>query len=173
MFLKYFQESYLVYECRTGSFNFSNEKISKWKSTGIFNYLGNSDLKVSSTSSVSSMPILENNGRINAKFNGYHFVQSTAIHPKANKIVNIYIVYKLDPVSRFRSTDYTIQNALFGAIKVTKNATDSSKNKYEGYGIFFDAFSKGGIIDGRSVIISLLICLLAHTRQTKSIIFTF
>ena len=36
-FQKYFQESYLVYECRTGSFNFSNEKISKWKST-IFNY---------------------------------------------------------------------------------------------------------------------------------------
>ena len=102
------------------------------------------------------MPVLKNNGRMNVKFDGYHFVQSKVIHPNANKIVNIYIVYRLDPISRFRSTDYTIQNALFGAIKVTKNATDSSNNKYEGYGICFDeggTFSKGGITNGRNVII--------------------
>ena len=48
-FRKYLQESYTVYECRTGSFNFSNGKIAKWKSTGIFNYLENSGLNVSSS----------------------------------------------------------------------------------------------------------------------------
>ena len=84
------------------------------------------------------MPVLENNCRMNVKFYGYHFVQSKAIHPNANKIVNIYVVYRLDPISAFRTTDFTIQNALSGAIKVTKNATDISKNKYEGYGICFD-----------------------------------
>ena len=155
-FQKYLQERYVVYECRTGSFNFSNGRISKWKSMGIFNYLGNSDLNVSSSASVSSMPVLENNGRMNVKSDGYYFVQSKVIHPNANKIVNIYIVYRLDPISKFRSTDYTIQNALFGTIKVTKNATGSSNNKYEGYGICFDeggTFSKGGTTNGRNVII--------------------
>ena len=155
-FQKYLQERYVVYECRTGSFNFSNGRISKWKSMGIFNYLGNSDLNVSSSASVSSMPVLENNGRMNVNSDGYYFVQSKVIHPNANKIVNIYIVYRLDPISKFRSTDYTIQNALFGTIKVTNNATGSSNNKYEGYGICFDeggTFSKGGTTNGRNVII--------------------
>ena len=46
-------------------------------------------------------------------------------------------MYKLDPISPTRNTDYTIQNALFGAIKITKN-TDSSKNNYIGYGLCFD-----------------------------------
>ena len=29
----------LVYECKVHPFNFNNEKILKWKSTGIFSYL--------------------------------------------------------------------------------------------------------------------------------------
>ena len=44
---------------------------------------------------------------------------------------------RVDPISSSRNTDYTIQNALFDAIKITKN-TDISKNKYKGYGICFD-----------------------------------
>ena len=86
----------------------------------------------------------------NLKFEGNYFVQNN------NKIVNIYIVYRLDPISNFRSTDYTNQNALFSAVKTTKNATDSSKNKYEGYGICFDeggSFSIGNITNGKNVII--------------------
>ena len=81
------------------------------------------------------LPVIENNGRMNLKFEGNYFVQNKVIHPNNNKVVHIYIVYRLDRISNFRSTDYTIQNALFGAVKITKNATDSSKNKYEGYGI--------------------------------------
>ena len=51
---------------------------------------------------------------------------------------------------------YTIQNALFGAMKITKSATNNSKNKYKGYGICFDSgskFSKGNITNGKNVII--------------------
>ena len=51
---------------------------------------------------------------------------------------------------------YTAQNALFGGIEITKNGTDISKHKYEGYGICFDeggTFSKGGINNGRNVLI--------------------
>ena len=36
-----------------------------------------------------------------------------------------------------RNNKFTIQNALFGAIKITKNA-NTSKYKYKGYGICFD-----------------------------------
>ena len=60
---------------------------------------------------------------------GNYFQQSNnIIIPNNNKnIINIYVVYKLDPISSTRNADYTIQNALFGAIKITKNA-DYSKN---------------------------------------------
>ena len=50
----------------------------------------------------------------------------------------------------------TVQNALFGGVKITKNATDTSKHKYEGYGICFDeggTFSMGNINNGRNVLI--------------------
>ena len=70
-----------MYECKTGSFNFSNGKITKWKSTGIFNYLENSDLNVSLSATANYMPFLENNGRMNVKFNGYYLAQNKAIHP--------------------------------------------------------------------------------------------
>ena len=43
-FFFYMDQSYLVYECKMGSFQFTGSKISTWKSTGIFNYLGNSNM---------------------------------------------------------------------------------------------------------------------------------
>ena len=70
---------------------------------------------------------------------GNYFQQNdNIIIPNNNKnVINIYVVYKLDPISSTRNTDYTIQNALFGAMKITKNA-DYSKNNYTGYGLCFD-----------------------------------
>ena len=43
-FLFYMDQSYLVYDCKMGSFQFTNVKISTWKSTGIFNYSGDSNM---------------------------------------------------------------------------------------------------------------------------------
>ena len=102
-----------------------------------------------------SLPSLENNGRMNVKYNGNYFLQNKVLHPNTNNVVNIYIIYKLNPISFSRNTDYTIQNALFGAVKIIKN-TDSSKNKYQGYGICFDeggTFTSGNITNGRNVLI--------------------
>ena len=48
------------------------------------------------------------------------------------KIVNIYVVYKIDKMSH-----PTLVNSLFGAVSITENA-DIDKNKYSGYGIGFD-----------------------------------
>ena len=60
----------------------------------------------------------------------------------------------MDVISNKRN--YTVQNALFGGVKITRNSTDTSKHEYEGYGICFDeggTFSKGGINNGRNVLI--------------------
>ena len=37
-------------------------------------------------------------------------------------VINIYCIYKLDPIASSRDTTFTIQNALFGATQITKNA---------------------------------------------------
>ena len=72
---------------------------------------------------------------------GSHFQQNNAIvTPNNNNIINIYVVCKLDPIASSRDDTFTIQNALFGAMQITKNA-DTSKYNYKGYGICFD---KGG-----------------------------
>ena len=92
---------------------------------------------------------------MNVKFKGGYYKQSKFIKPNNNNVINVYIVYKLDPISNTRDDTFTVQNALFGGIKLTKN-TDTSKYKYEGYGICFDeggVFSMGNITDGRNVLI--------------------
>ena len=85
---------------------------------------------------------------------GNHFQQNKAF--MSNNIgFNIYCIYKLDPISSSRDNTFTVQNALFGAMQITKN-TDTSKYKYEGYGICFDeggSFSKGNISNGKNVLI--------------------
>ena len=94
---------------------------------------------------------------------GNHFQQSKVIIPHNNNVINIYCVYKLDPIASSRDTSFTIQNALFGAMQITENATDNSKNNCKGYGICFDEGSQFGhtmtegghthITNGRNVLI--------------------
>ena len=103
-----------------------------------------------------SLPPLIDNGRMSVRLEGAYFKQMRLLRPNNNKIANIYMVYLIDPISNFRNTDYTVQNALFGGVKITKNATDTSQHKYEGYGICFDeggTFSKGNISNGKNVLI--------------------
>ena len=102
------------------------------------------------------LPSLVDNGQLSVKFDGCYFKQTILVKPNDNKVINVYIVYKLNPLSRFRSHTYTVQNALLGGVKITKNATDTSKHKYEGYGICFDEggmFSMGNINNGKNVLI--------------------
>ena len=137
-FFYYLQQNYLVYECKVNSFAFNGKKITNWKSTGIFNYSdyytmnGIEDTKT-------NLPILKNNKETYVLLQGKYFQQNDNIIIPSNnkKVINIYIIYKIDPISSTRNTDYTIQNALFGAMKITKNA-DYSKNNYTGYGLCFD-----------------------------------
>ena len=88
---------------------------------------------------------------------GNHFQQNKTniFNIYNNASTNIYCVYKLDPISSSRDNTFTVQNALFGSIQITKNA-ETSKYKYEGYGICFDeggTFGIGNITNGRNVLI--------------------
>ena len=144
----YTDQSYLKYECKMGSFDFTTNKISKWKSTGIFNRSSNSKYRASSNmdavgDSSGNLPNLKNDGRMNVYLSGNQNV--TGI-PNNDNVINIYSVYKLDPIASTRDTSFTIQDALFGAMQITKNATDNSKNNYKGYGICFDEISQFGHI---------------------------
>ena len=112
------------------------------------------------------MPILKNDERMYVYLQGSHIQQNNVLtsnndHVINNNVVNIYIVYKLDPIASSRDDIFTMQNALFGAIQITKN-TDTSKYNYKGYGICFDeggtfghAITEGGF---------------AHTRNARNVL---
>ena len=115
-------------------FNISG--ILEWKPKDIYDILNKNVLNsVKNTKTVSPNIKKCINGQLYVSFNGNYFKQDPITIPY--NIINIYVVYKLDPISSTRNTDYTIRNTLLGAMKITKN-TDSSKNNYTGYGICFD-----------------------------------
>ena len=120
---------YLLYECRAFSFNYTSSKINQWKSTGLHNFSSDSHIDAVAVSN-NDLPSLVDNGRLSVKFDGCYFKQTILVKSNDNKVINVYIVYKLHPISRFRSDTYTVQNALFVGVKITKNATDTSKHKY-------------------------------------------
>ena len=114
------------------------------------------------------MPILKNDERLYVYLQGNHFQQNNVLTSSNDNVinknvVNIYIVSKLDTLASTRDKSFTIENVLFGAMQITKNATDNSKNKYKGYGIYFDersefghAITEGGFThttDARNVLI--------------------
>ena len=69
------------------------------------------------------------------KFRG-SFLKQGKITCTHGKIVSIYIVYETIK-NDITSSDTTLENCLFGAVSLTKNA-DINKYKYSGYGIGFD-----------------------------------
>ena len=100
------------------------------------------------------LPVLKNDGRMHVYLSGNHFQKNKLIIPNNNNVINIYCIYQIEPISSSRYDTFTVQNALFGAMQITKNA-DTGKYKYKGYGICFDeggSFSKGNINNGRNVL---------------------
>ena len=101
------------------------------------------------------------------EFNGSCLKQDETMYTHG-KIVNIYIVY--ETVGGYSDVNYpTLQNALFGAVKLTKNA-DIDKYGYSGYGIGFDGkayfpHSSGG--DGKNVI-SFGVDMISSTKSINS-----
>ena len=115
----YKDQSYLKYECKIGSFGFgiTSKDISEWKSTGIYNYSSDSNMKAFANAK-NNLPNLKNNGRMHVHLSGNHFQQNKIIIPNNNNAINIYCVYNLDPIASSKDTSFTIQNALLGAMQI-------------------------------------------------------
>ena len=143
-----------------GSFRYTDNRISAWKSAGIFNYFDNSNMNAVGNTS-GNLRDLKNHGRMHVYLSGNYFKQDKTRIPNNNSAINIYIVYKLGPIASSRDTTFTIQNALFGAMQITKNA-DTSRHDYKGYGICFDERSEFGhtITEGG----------FAHTTDARNIL---
>ena len=88
------------------------------------------------------------------QFNGSCLKQDGATF-NHGKIANIYIVYDINKSIDINNYP-TLENYLFGAVRLTKNV-DVDKYKYYGYGFGFDRKGSNSIGDevGRNVIIFL------------------
>ena len=93
---------------------------------------------ISNNSLVSSRLLLINfsNNKIWLKFDG-NCLKKEKIAYIHEKVVNIYIVYKINLWTYSPATKFTLGNSLFGAVKLTKYA-DPNKYRYSVYGIGFD-----------------------------------
>ena len=83
--------------------------------------------------------------KIRVEFNE-NFLKQDKVTYNYGKIVNIYIVYEISK-NYSTSTYPTLENCLFGAVSLTKNA-DTDKYKYSGYGIRFDRRGEFSFGDG-------------------------
>ena len=86
------------------------------------------------------------------KFNGGCLKQEKITFNLGN-IVNIYIVYEIERSVNV-SSYLTLENCLFGAVKLTKH-TDVDLHKYSGYGIGLDRKGSYSVVGevGRNMII--------------------
>ena len=116
-FTSYTQNSNLVSECKVSSMKPSFYGILEWKPKDIYDN-SNKNVLYSVQNTKTVTPDIKNiNGQLYVSFNGNYFQDPITI---PNNVINIYVAYKLDPISSTRNTDYTIQNASFGAMKITK-----------------------------------------------------
>ena len=78
-------------------------------------------------------------------FNEHCLIKNNISVPK--KVINLYISYTLGPQLRDFNPDFTLNNCLFGSVKLTRN-TDLDKYKYSGYSIGFDSPGEYYLPDG-------------------------
>ena len=83
----------------------------------------------------SATKTIYDNARIKVEFNG-DLLRQNQVTYNHGPAVNIYIVYQTTPDTK--TSNITLENCLFGAIKLTKNV-DVGKYKYSGNGTGFDS----------------------------------
>ena len=148
-------KKYLVFEPLLQYINLDDDDgvpynaIFSWESKGVSKEL----IKLPASNNGILSPIVEDiSTKEKVKFNGSYLIQDR-ITDTPQTIVSIYIVYEItknNPISNYP----TLENCVFGAVKLTKNP-DFDKYKYSGYGMGFDRrgqFSFGSRF-GQNVII--------------------
>ena len=132
-FEEYGTQNYLVFQPILKYFKKigKTESISEWKSKGLCNKI------IKHPDNTLALTVKYTGKRMYVKFNGSCFKQDK-ITLNHGKIVNIYIVYDLK--SNLNNFGPTLENYLFGSVKITKSS-DIDMYKYSRYSIGFD--SKG------------------------------
>ena len=121
----------------------NTDHVSSWKSKG----LSNERIDTPTTSDNGLAPSLNYIGtRTRVKFVGSCLKQEK-IRFTHGKIVNIYIVYEKNLCDRGYDNYPTLENSLFGAVKLVKNS-DIDKHKYSGYCIGFDRCGTFSVANG-------------------------
>ena len=108
----------------------SVDKISLWESKGLSNEKISS---INGSSSGTESKLVYDNARIKLKFIG--LLSQDKLTYNHGPTVNIYIVYILTPDTK--DSDITLENCLFGAVKLRKSVR-IDLYKYSGYGAGFD-----------------------------------
>ena len=93
-FFFYTDLSYLVYDSKMGSLQFTGNKTSTWKSTSIFNYSSDSNMNAVGDSG-GDLPDIKNDGRMYVYLSGNHFQQNKVIISNNDNVINIYCVYEI------------------------------------------------------------------------------
>ena len=123
---------YLVFQPMYKYFIMVGNEISSWESKRF----SNDKISSITTSNCSQVRrLVYNNARIKLEFRGDLLKQDKVTY-NHGPIVNIYIVYSLTP--SVNTSGITLDNCLFGAVKLTKN-NDTDKYKHSGYGFRFDS----------------------------------
>ena len=114
-------QNYLVFQPvnKYLKFNGKTGLLSEWKSKG----LSDRTIKPPDTS-LTPRPGFKSDGKIYFTFRGCCLKEDEA-KSEYDKIINIYIVYDLQSNLNY-NTDFTWENCLFGAVRITKN-TDVNK----------------------------------------------
>ena len=131
-----FQPMYRYFRLMTNTSN-----ILSWQSKG----LSNESINLPNTNISNSIDYIGNKIRI--KFNESCFKQSNKISCTHKKIVNIDIFNEINKKDNTIISHPTLENCLFGAVTLTKNA-DINKYWYSGYGIGFDRKGKFSFLGG-------------------------
>ena len=133
----------MLYQPKSSSYGRRHGNVDAWKSTGTHDDGTNANL-TSVNNSTSVVPMLLNrNNRLGVTFAGNYMKQDKIAYVHGSGL-NIYIVYKLQKRT-VSSPDFAVQNALFGALKITKDV-NKSHYQYHGYGICFDGNSSSVLV---------------------------
>ena len=124
-------------------------KIDSWKSNG----MSEENIEnITESDSNFAQTFVDHHVLPDINFNEHCLINNNISIPK--KVINLYISYTLPPQLRNLNMDFTLNNCLFGSVKLTKNA-DPDKYKYSSYDIGFDSrseFSFTNVSTGRNAI---------------------
>ena len=123
----------------------SSNKIDSWKSNGMSKENIEHIENITKSDSNLAPTFVDHHSLPDITFNGHCLINNNVSIPK--KVINLYISDTLTSWLKNLSTDFTLNNCLFGSVKLTKNV-DSDKYKYCGYSIEFNSCLEFLFTDG-------------------------